>query len=83
MTQDDLYSAIAKKYDLSFIEARRICNSGWGFVRNRIRHNDPKPILLAGLCRFKMKPSYEAKQELYKASKADYEESEDDITSED
>lgn len=59
MTNNDIYRLLAKKYNISFIEARRICNSSYKFIRNRMTEQDPKPILLAGLFRFKIKRKYE------------------------
>lgn len=61
MTQTDIYRLLAKKYNISFIEARRICNSSYRFIRERMVEQDPKPILLAGLFRFKIKRKYERK----------------------
>lgn len=61
MTQNDIYRLLAKKYNLSFIEVRRICNSNYRFIRDKMVEQDNKPILLAGLFRFKMKRKYERK----------------------
>lgn len=59
MTQQKLYSLLAKKYNLSFIDARKICNSGFKFIRERVVSSDNKSILLAKLFKIKMKPKYE------------------------
>lgn len=61
MTQTDIYRLLAKKYNLSFIEIRRICNSSYRFIHERMVEQDQKPILLSGLFRFKMKHKYERK----------------------
>lgn len=61
MTQNDIYRLLAKKYNLSFIEVRRICNSNYRFIHDKMVEQDNKPILLTGLFRFKMKRKYERK----------------------
>lgn len=59
MTNQQIYSLLAKKYNISFNEARQVCNSGFKFIRERMNDTDPKPILLAKLFKFKLKPKYE------------------------
>lgn len=63
MIEGRIYRQIGIKYGLETIEIKKVCNSAYKFIRQRMNDADPKDILLANLFKFKLKPKYKRQYE--------------------
>lgn len=57
--QTSIYTKLSNKYKLPYPIIEVICNSPFRFINNAITNEDPKPIRMLYLGKFKLKKKYE------------------------